>query len=71
MVRLKFEDEPKVGRLEESAPVWSRSGERVPGVGVVGRAVWGLSWGLLGVFGGGVAEVSTTRGGFDLSAAGC
>jgi hypothetical protein len=70
MVRLKFEDEPKVERLEESAPLWSRSDEGVAGVGVVGGAARGVSWGLLGAFGG-VAEVSTTRGGFELSVAGC
>jgi hypothetical protein len=71
MVRLKFEDEPKVERLEESAPVGSRSGEGVTGVGVVGAAARGVSWGLLGAFGGVVADVSTTRGGLEPSAAGC
>lgn len=71
MVRLKFEDEPKVERLEESAPVGSRSGEAVTGVGVVGAAARGVSWGLLGAFGGVVADVSTTRGGLEPSAADC
>jgi hypothetical protein len=71
MVRLKFEDEPKVERLEESAPVGSRSGEGVTGVGVVGAAARGVSCGLLGAFGGVVADVSTTRGGLEPSAAGC
>jgi len=71
MVRLKFEDEPKVGRLEggpEPAGSWSTEG--VGGGGVEGRAVaGGVFWGLWRVaLDRGAAEVSTLRGGFGPSA---
>ncbi len=73
MVRLKFEVEPKVDRLEggaELASSWSAEEVGGVGVGVEGRAaVCGVFWGLWRVaLGGGVAEVSTLRGGFGPSA---
>jgi hypothetical protein len=71
MVRLKFEVEPKVERLEGGAPVESSLAERVEGVGVDGGAPLGVWSGLLGGCGGGVAAVLTTRGGLELSAVVC
>jgi hypothetical protein len=66
MVRLKFDVELKVGRLKEDSWLESWSADGVGGVGVFGGTARGVCWGLLGVFGGGVSEVSTTRGGLEL-----
>jgi hypothetical protein len=65
MVRLKFDVELKVKRLEAVSGLESWSADGVGGVGVFGGAARGVCSGLLGVLGGGVTEVSTTRGGLE------
>jgi hypothetical protein len=65
MVRLKFDVELKVERLEAGSGPESWSADGVGGVGVERGAARGVCWGLLGAFGGGVTEVSTTRGGLE------
>lgn len=65
MVRLKVDVELKVGRLEGGSALGSWSADGVGGVGVEGGAARGVCCGLLGACGGGVTEVSTTRGGLE------
>lgn len=76
MVRRKLVFEPKVERLEEVAPFKSCSVAGVAGVGVSGvrldeEGARGVCWGLLGVFLGGEAAVSTTNVGLEPRAAPC
>lgn len=71
MVRLKFEVELNVERLDAGPVRGSPSAEGVGGVGVEGTGfrVEEADRGLLGGLGGGVAVVSTRRGGFDTGVA--
>jgi len=71
MVRLKFEVEPNVERLEGGAEVKSWSADGVEGAGVEGMVDCGVCWGLCGAFRGDVAPVLTARGGFAPGAVPC